>query len=125
MEGIISTYSLSTLGVTVDITGGSGSYASWNIGIAGQSGISGYSGYSGISGYSGKSGYSGYSGISGYSGSGISGYSGQNGLISTGNWTASQSGFNLVFYYNGTPVVSFTTGGAITAASNITAYGAP
>ena len=38
-------------------------------------------------------------------------------------WTFAQSGTDLVFSYNGTPVMKITSAGAIVAKDNITAYG--
>ena len=40
------------------------------------------------------------------------------------DWTVAQSGSSLVFSYQGTPKLSLTSAGAITAVDNITAYGA-
>ena len=38
MEGIVTSYSGTTMGVTVDTVGGSGTIASWNINLAGNGG---------------------------------------------------------------------------------------
>lgn len=45
--------------------------------------------------------------------------------LSTTNFTVAQSGSNLVISYNGTPVLSISSTGAITALNNVTAYGTP
>lgn len=47
------------------------------------------------------------------------------GSLSTTNFTVAQSGSNLVISYNGTPVLSISSGGALTALNNMTAYGTP
>jgi len=47
------------------------------------------------------------------------------GSLSTTNFTVAQSGSSLVISYNGTPVLSISSGGAITALNNVTAYGSP
>ena len=41
MEGLVSSYSSTSLVVTVDTIGGSGTLATWNIGIAGNPGTAG------------------------------------------------------------------------------------
>ena len=41
MEGLVTSYSSTTLIVSVDKTGGSGTLADWNIGLAGQPGVDG------------------------------------------------------------------------------------
>jgi len=83
MEGLITSYSGTSLTVNVTYVNGGASFSNWTVSLSGAVGTSGYSGYSGISGYSG-SGVSGYSGFSGYSGSGISGYSGYSGYSGAG-----------------------------------------
>lgn len=45
--------------------------------------------------------------------------------LSTTNFTVTQSGSNLVISYNGTPVLSISSTGALTALNNVTAYGTP
>jgi len=50
MEGAIYSYSSHTLTVTVDLTGGSGTYSDWNIGPAGSVGITGATGPTGPTG---------------------------------------------------------------------------
>jgi hypothetical protein len=82
MEGLITSFSGTSLTVNMTYVVGTASFSSWSITLSGAVGTSGYSGFSGISGYSGSgvSGYSGFSGISGYSGSGVSGYSGFSGI---------------------------------------------
>jgi hypothetical protein len=51
-----------------------------------------------------------------------------NGTLSLGSsitaaWTIKQVGNGLVFYYAGTPVVQFSSTGAITTISDITGFG--
>jgi hypothetical protein len=41
----------------------------------------------------------------------------------TASWTIQQVGNGLVFYYGGTPVVQFSSTGAITTISDITGFG--
>ena len=42
-----------------------------------------------------------------------------------GDWTITMNGTDLDFAYNGTVVFSLSSAGAVIAADNITAYGAP
>ena len=75
MEGLITSFSGTSLTVNMTYVVGTASFSSWSITLSGAVGTSGYSGFSGISGYSG-SGVSGYSGFSGYSGAGSTGTGG-------------------------------------------------
>ena len=45
--------------------------------------------------------------------------------LATANFTVAQSGSSLVISYNGTPVLSISSTGALTALNNVTAYGTP
>ena len=49
--------------------------------------------------------------------------SGTAGSVATADWTITQSGSSIVFSYQGTAKLAFTSAGAITAVDNITAYG--
>jgi hypothetical protein len=49
--------------------------------------------------------------------------SGTAGSVATTDWTITQSGSSIVFSYQGTAKLAFTSAGAITAVDNITAYG--
>jgi collagen type VII alpha len=64
MEGSVTSYVGTTLTVDVTSTTGSGTYASWDINLAGAPGPAGSSGSSGTSGANGSSGSSGTSGTS-------------------------------------------------------------
>jgi len=123
MEGSITAYTTTTLTVNVDLIGGSGTIASWNISITGSAGTSGYSGYSGsgISGYSGYSG-SGISGYSGYSGSGVSGYSGYSGSGISGYSGYSGSGISGYSGYSGTSGISGYSGYSGSGISGYSGY---
>lgn len=58
MEGIITSFSSTTLVVNVDLVGGSGTLASWNFGIAGDRGATGSTGNTGAQGPTGPKGIS-------------------------------------------------------------------
>lgn len=53
----------------------------------------------------------------------ISGSAATAAKITTTNWTIEQSGTDIVFKYGGVTKLKLTSDGAITAVSNITAYG--
>jgi len=59
MEGIITSFSSQSLGVTVDYTNGSGTFASWNISLAGAVGATGATGPTGATGATGPAGATG------------------------------------------------------------------
>jgi hypothetical protein len=121
MEGLITSFSGTSLTVNMTYVNGGASFSSWSITLSGAVGTSGYSGFSGISGQNGASGTSGWSG---FSGSGISGYSGFSGAtgptvypatgiaVSTGSaWDSSLVGtiVGQVPTWNGTQWVSQTS----------------
>ncbi len=56
MEGRVASYSGSTLTLTVDVVGGSGTLAAWTINVAGSQGIQGTTGATGATGSAGPSG---------------------------------------------------------------------
>jgi hypothetical protein len=59
MEGVVTSYSGSTLAFTSDRSVGSGTYTSWNIGIAGDVGPTGSTGATGSAGSTGATGATG------------------------------------------------------------------
>ncbi len=65
MEGAITAFTSTTLTVNVDLTGGSGTLADWNISAAGQVGATGATGPSGSAGGVGATGATGPSGSPG------------------------------------------------------------
>jgi hypothetical protein len=70
MEGLVTAYSGTTLTVNVDLIGGSGTAADWNINLAGQQGATGSVGAAGASGATGPGGPTGAAGASGATGPG-------------------------------------------------------
>ena len=114
MEGAITDYTTTSLTVNVDLTGGSGTLASWNIDITGQFGTSGYSGISGYSGYSG-------SGVSGYSGNAVSGIP-QNSQVASYTLQLSDSGKHISITTGGVTVPNniFTAGDTVVVFNNNT-----
>ena len=82
MEGLVTAYSGTTLTVNVDLTGGSGTAADWNINLAGQQGATGSVGPAGASGATGPTGGVGAAGASGATGPvGPAGASGATGPV--------------------------------------------
>ena len=85
MEGLITSFSSTTLAVNVDLIGGSGSYSSWTVSIAGASGPTGSSGITGNTGPTGATGPTGPTGMSGPTGpTGATGPTGPTGFGPTG-----------------------------------------
>jgi hypothetical protein len=80
MEGLITAYSGTSLTVNVDLTGGSGSPADWNINLTGQYGQQGATGAGGAQGATGPTGSAGGAGPTGATGpSGSAGGQGSTG----------------------------------------------
>jgi hypothetical protein len=65
MEGIVTAYSGTSLTLSVDATGGSGSLADWNINVAGNAGSTGPQGIQGLTGLTGATGATGATGDAG------------------------------------------------------------
>lgn len=138
MEGRITAYSSTTLTVSVDLTGGSGTLASWNIGIAGQQGIQGIQGIQGAQGIQGVAGpgYAATSTTSNTIGTGNKTFTTQAGLsyvVGASRVRVSDSGGTnymegLVTAYSGTSLtvaVDDTSGSGTLAAWNISLAGQP
>jgi hypothetical protein len=68
MEGIITAYSDTTMTVNFDVTGSSGTYANWNLNIAGERGATGATGATGDTGATGAAGDDGDDGATGLPG---------------------------------------------------------
>jgi hypothetical protein len=68
MEGVIASFSGTTLTITVDFTGGSGTLASWNIVATGTVGATGPTGPTGVTGPAGATGATGPTGLTGVTG---------------------------------------------------------
>jgi hypothetical protein len=68
MEGQVASYSGTTLTVTVDLVGGSGTKTDWNIGLAGNQGAQGTQGNTGAGGATGATGATGPTGPQGTQG---------------------------------------------------------
>jgi hypothetical protein len=80
IEGTVSSYSGTSMVVSVTNTSGSGTYASWNIGIAGLQGSNGANGVTGATGPTGATGAAGSNGTNGITGAtGPTGAAGNNG----------------------------------------------
>ena len=94
MEGTVNFYSATTMIANITNAVGSGTFSSWNIGIAGISGVSGVPGISGVAGVSGVPGATGADGASGVPGaqgvSGIPGVQGISGVSGTPGATGAQ-----------------------------------
>jgi hypothetical protein len=69
MEGVITSFTASSLVVNVDLIGGSGTIASWAIGVAGAVGSTGPQGATGTTGATGPAGPTGPAGSAGATGS--------------------------------------------------------
>jgi hypothetical protein len=99
VEGIITSFSGTTLIMISDAFGGSGTYTSWNIGVAGNVGATGATGPTGAAG-------TGSTGPTGPTGAGTTGPTGPTGPIGIGSaisvsdegtlLTSSVSSFNFV-----------------------------
>jgi hypothetical protein len=77
MEGVIATFVTNTLTVTVDIIGGSGTIAAWNVAAAGEQGQTGPTGPTGVGGAVGATGPTGPTGVTGPAGAtGVTGVTG-------------------------------------------------
>jgi hypothetical protein len=68
MEGVVTSYSDTTLDVLVDVIGGSGNPTDWNIVVAGQPGMTGATGPQGPTGLTGAAGPQGPTGLTGDTG---------------------------------------------------------
>ena len=78
MEGVIASFTSTTLTITVDYVGGSGTLATWTITAAGGPGATGVTGATGSTGPTGPTGATGVTGASGVQGA--SGATGATGL---------------------------------------------
>ena len=84
MEGSITSFSTTSLIVNVDYTGGSGTFASWNVTSSGAVGSTGPTGLQGTTGPTGPQGTTGPTGLQGTTGpTGIQGPSGPTGIQGT------------------------------------------
>jgi hypothetical protein len=110
VEGIITSFSGTTLIMTSDATGGSGTYTSWNIGVAGNVGATGPTGPTGTAGSAGPTGPTGAA-------STTAGPTGPTGAAGTGsNISVSDEGTLLT---SGVTSFNFTGAGVTaTAATN-------
>jgi hypothetical protein len=91
MEGVIASFTSTTLTITVDLIGGSGTLAAWTITAAGNAGATGSTGPQGIQGASGATGTAGTNGASGITGaSGVQGASGATGTAGINGTTGPQ-----------------------------------
>jgi hypothetical protein len=68
MEGLVTSYSGTSLAVNVDLTNGSGTFADWDINLAGQQGTTGATGSTGATGPQGPIGLTGATGPQGVAG---------------------------------------------------------
>jgi phage gp45-like len=71
VEGQVTSYSGTSLVINVDLTNGSGTFASWTINLAGQQGIQGLTGAQGPQGSQGVQGAQGATGPTGPAGPGV------------------------------------------------------
>lgn len=138
MEGRVTSYSGTSLTLSVDVTGGSGTLASWNLSIAGDRGIQGVQGIQGDQGIQGATG-PGYAATSTTSlaiGTGSKVFTTQAGLSyvvgASRARASSTNGANyvegLVTAYSGTSLTisADTTGGSGTISTwNISLAGTP
>ena len=85
MEGVVTGYSGGVLTINVDTTSGSGTFASWNLNIAGNPGAAGATGPSGPTGAgaTGATGATGSPGATGATGAGATGATGATGSPGT------------------------------------------
>jgi hypothetical protein len=120
VEGIITSFSGTTLIMTSDATGGSGTYTSWNIGVAGNVGATGPTGPTGTAGAS----VTGPTGPTGPTGAGTTGPTGPTGPAGTGtNISVSDEGTLLT---SGVTSFNFTGAGVTaTAATNAVTVNVP
>jgi hypothetical protein len=63
MEGLVTSYSSTTLVISVDNIGGSGTLTDWNINVAGSVGATGPTGVTGATGATGPAGATTWAGI--------------------------------------------------------------
>ena len=63
MEGSITAFTSTSLTVNVDYVGGTGTWASWNITVAGAIGSTGATGATGVQGITGPTGGTGATGM--------------------------------------------------------------
>jgi hypothetical protein len=97
MEGLVGAYSGTSLTINVDTIGSAGTFADWNINVAGQIGATGTS--TGVTGPIGPTGATGASGVQGPAGTpGASGTPGSNGVGVTAFW-----GGNIIITNIGSP----------------------
>ncbi len=94
MEGTVTSYSGTSLVINVDRVIGSGTFTSWNIGLAGDAGLTGATGAAGTTGAAGATGAAG---VTGATGSGYAATSTSSVLIGTGSKTfTTQAGLAYV-----------------------------
>jgi hypothetical protein len=68
MEGLVTSYSGTSLAINVDLINGSGTFADWDINLAGQQGTTGATGSTGATGPQGPIGTTGATGPQGVAG---------------------------------------------------------
>ncbi len=114
MEGVIAIIVGSNVTVSIDQTGGSGTYNNWSVGIAGNpgnSGATGATGPSGVDGATGPIGATGPSGVDGATGAtGPTGTAGSNGATGSTGPTGT-AGSNGATGSTGTAGTNGATGG--------------
>lgn len=90
MEGLVSSYSGTTLTIAVDTIGGSGTFADWNLNVSGNVGATGATGPTGPTGTAGAAGATGPTGPTGTAGAaGATGPTGPTGPTGATGATAS------------------------------------
>jgi len=126
IEGALASYTASVLTITVDLTKGSGTYATWNINLAGEEGAQGATGAIGPAGPTGATGATGPTGATGATGppgsTGATGPAGAPGVgVPTGGSTGQVLTKNSATNYD--TIWSAPAGGLSDAPSDGTYYG--
>src|SRR6202043_731819 len=122
MEGLVTSYSGTSLVINVDNTSGGGTSADWNIDLAGDVGATGATGATGAQGPTGATGATGPQGPQGATGaSGATGAQGPTGATGAGYTATSATSLPI-----GTGSATFTTqaGLAYTAGARVRASSA-
>ena len=107
VEGLVTSYSGTSLTLNADLIGGSGSFADCNLNLAGQQGVQGATGAPGATGATGNTGPQGPTGATGAAGQGVP-TGGTTGQVLTKNsatdydthWTTPSAGGGSLLYKN-------------------------
>jgi Collagen triple helix repeat (20 copies) len=121
MEGTVSSYSTTSMVVSLTNSGGSGTFASWYVsltglqGTAGANGTNGTNGTNGATGATGPTGAAGTNGTNGTNGSnGATGATGPTGAAGTNGTNGATGASGAGYYATSTTSLTIASSGSIT-----------